>query len=57
MYVRICLTVYNYQIANPAFHRSMPVKMFGRQCEKMMVAFDKEGDGLVNVDVPKFLQR
>ncbi|KAG2187290.1 hypothetical protein INT44_004975 [Umbelopsis vinacea] len=44
-------------IANPAFHRSMPVRMFGKQCEKMMVAFEKEGDGLVNVDVPKLLQR
>jgi len=35
----------------------MPVKMFARQCEKMMAAFEKEGDGLVDVDVPMFLQR
>ncbi|KAH8555193.1 cytochrome P450 [Umbelopsis sp. PMI_123] len=44
-------------IANPAFHRSMPVKLFGRLSEKMMVQFEKEGDGLENVDAPKFLQR
>ncbi|KAG2187287.1 hypothetical protein INT44_004972 [Umbelopsis vinacea] len=44
-------------IANPAFHRSMPVKLFGRLCEKMMLRFEKEGDGLVNVDVANFLQR
>ncbi|KAI8575217.1 hypothetical protein K450DRAFT_262785 [Umbelopsis ramanniana AG] len=35
----------------------MPVMMFGRQCERMMVAFEKEEDGLVSIDVPKFLQR
>ncbi|CAO3681724.1 unnamed protein product [Umbelopsis ramanniana] len=44
-------------IANPAFHRSMPVKLFGKLCEKMMVRFEEEGQGLGNVDVPKFLQR
>ncbi|KAI9285819.1 cytochrome P450 [Umbelopsis sp. AD052] len=44
-------------IANPAFHRSMPVKLFGRLCEKMMIRFEKEGDGLNNVDLPMFLQR
>ncbi|KAH8555194.1 cytochrome P450 [Umbelopsis sp. PMI_123] len=44
-------------IANPAFHRSMPVKLFGRLSEKMMVQFEKEGDGLDNVDIPMFLQR
>ncbi|KAH8555197.1 cytochrome P450 [Umbelopsis sp. PMI_123] len=47
----------NGSIANPAFHRSMPVKLFGRLCEKMMLRFEKEGDGLDNVDVPMFLQR
>jgi hypothetical protein len=35
----------------------MPVKLFGRLSEKMMVQFEKEGDGLENVDAPKFLQR
>ncbi|KAI8575219.1 hypothetical protein K450DRAFT_262806 [Umbelopsis ramanniana AG] len=44
-------------IANPAFHRSMPVKLFGRLCEKMMTQFEKEGDGINNVNVPMFLQR
>ncbi|KAI8577683.1 hypothetical protein K450DRAFT_282458 [Umbelopsis ramanniana AG] len=44
-------------IANPAFHRSMPVKLFGKLCEKMMVRFEKEGQGLENVDVPNLLQR
>ncbi|KAG2187289.1 hypothetical protein INT44_004974 [Umbelopsis vinacea] len=44
-------------IANPVFHRSMPVKLFGRLCEKMMTRFEMEGDGLENVDVPMFLQR
>ncbi|KAG2187286.1 hypothetical protein INT44_004971 [Umbelopsis vinacea] len=44
-------------IANPAFHRSMPVKLFGRLSEKMMLQFEKEGDGLENVNVPNFLQR
>jgi hypothetical protein len=45
------------QIANPAFHRSMPVKLFGRLCEKMMLRFEKEGEGLNNVDAANFLQR
>ncbi|CAO3681720.1 unnamed protein product [Umbelopsis ramanniana] len=44
-------------IANPAFHRSMPVKLFGKLSERMMLKFDKEGDGLENVDIPNFLQR
>jgi len=44
-------------IANPAFHRSMPVKLFGRLCEKMVKQFEAEDDGLANLDVPKFLQR
>ncbi|KAG2187291.1 hypothetical protein INT44_004976 [Umbelopsis vinacea] len=44
-------------IANPAFHRSMPVKLFGRLCEKMMTQFEKEGDGIDSVDIPMFLQR
>jgi len=35
----------------------MPVKLFGKLSEKMMFKFDKEGDGLENVDVPNFLQR
>jgi hypothetical protein len=35
----------------------MPVKMFGRLCETMMLQFEKEGDGLDSVDVPIFLQR
>ncbi|KAI9285816.1 cytochrome P450 [Umbelopsis sp. AD052] len=43
--------------ANPAFHRSMPVKLFGKLCEKMMIRFEKEGQGLENVDAPKLLQR
>ncbi|KAH8553809.1 cytochrome P450 [Umbelopsis sp. PMI_123] len=44
-------------IANPAFHRSMPVTMFGRLNEKKMLQFEKEGDGLDKVDIPMFLQR
>jgi hypothetical protein len=35
----------------------MPVKLFGKLCEKMMVRFEIEGQGLENVDVPKLLQR
>jgi hypothetical protein len=35
----------------------MPVKLFGRLCEKMMLQFEKEGDGLDSVDVANFLQR
>ncbi|KAH8555192.1 cytochrome P450 [Umbelopsis sp. PMI_123] len=44
-------------IANPAFHRSMPVKLFGTLCEKMMVRFEEEGDGLDSVDIPTLMQR
>jgi hypothetical protein len=46
-----------FQIANPAFHRSMPVKLFAKQSEKMMLQFEKESDGLDNIDVPNLLQR
>jgi hypothetical protein len=53
----VCYNLTFLQIANPAFHRSMPVKLFGRLSEKMMLKFEKEGDGLKNVDVPNFLQR
>lgn len=45
------------KIANPAIHRSMPVKIFGRPCEKMMKEFEIEGDGIDNVDISMFLQR
>ncbi|CAO3681708.1 unnamed protein product [Umbelopsis ramanniana] len=44
-------------IANPAFHRSMPVKLFAKQSEKMMLQFEKENDELNNIDVPNLLQR
>ncbi|KAJ2964741.1 hypothetical protein NQZ79_g397 [Umbelopsis isabellina] len=44
-------------IANPAFHRHMPVKLFGSLCERLMKKFEVEGDGLSNVDVPAMMQR
>ncbi|KAJ2954985.1 hypothetical protein NQZ79_g8924 [Umbelopsis isabellina] len=45
------------QIANPAFHRHMPVKLFGNLCEKMMDRFESEGDGLSHANVPVLMQR
>ncbi|KAJ2964876.1 hypothetical protein NQZ79_g334 [Umbelopsis isabellina] len=44
-------------IANPAFHRHMPVKLFGTLCEKVMTQFEMEGDGLSHVNIPDMMQR
>ncbi|CAM0143053.1 unnamed protein product [Umbelopsis sp. WA50703] len=44
-------------IANPAFHRHMPVKLFGKLCEKMIQRFETEDDGLSNVNVRVLMQR
>ncbi|KAG2183321.1 hypothetical protein INT43_006326 [Umbelopsis isabellina] len=44
-------------IANPAFHRHMPVKLFGTLCERLMKKFEIEGDGLSSIDVPAMMQR
>jgi hypothetical protein len=35
----------------------MPVKLFGRLCEKMMTQIEKEGDNIDKVDIPMFLQQ
>ncbi|KAG2183363.1 hypothetical protein INT43_006369 [Umbelopsis isabellina] len=43
-------------IANPAFHRHMPVKLFGNLCEMMMDKFESESDGLSHVNVPALMQ-
>ncbi|KAG2183246.1 hypothetical protein INT43_006250 [Umbelopsis isabellina] len=44
-------------IANPAFHRHMPIKLFGTLCEKMMVQFEMDGDGLSPVNIQEMMQR
>ncbi|CAM0143106.1 unnamed protein product [Umbelopsis sp. WA50703] len=44
-------------IANPAFHRHMPVKLFSKLCEKMMNRFEIEDRGLSHVNVPALMQR
>ncbi|KAG2183290.1 hypothetical protein INT43_006295 [Umbelopsis isabellina] len=44
-------------IANPAFHRHMPVKLFGKLCERMMSRFEIEEIGLSSVDISALMQR
>jgi hypothetical protein len=46
-----------HKIANPAFHRHMPVKLFSKLCEKMMNRFEIEDRGLSHVNVPALMQR
>ncbi|KAG2225674.1 hypothetical protein INT45_012146 [Circinella minor] len=43
-------------ILNPAFHRSMPVKLFGELTQKLFAELDKEID-LGSVDVPDIMTR